>query len=313
MRSLPAQADLLRRRLDELPRRSPMRLMLDALSLWRDETAGVGTAASFHAVLAMAGVLLLGTVWDRSPSAWMALLAGGIALGGAAGGFTHLRRALNAYDRSGAVPVTFDPFMRTRVAGFAVLCAGGLAALALLAGSVMLPSLARRLPVHPLLAGAALALSLWLMGSALLGALLAAMLRTMPDAPASQHAVRVASASAAMVFAAVTVMLGLHLSGASPASPERLTEAAVIAVLWTCACTQGVLLAGALAAQIDRTQPRRVVRTQPQAPTSQPPSDGNQATSIALARARRLQRLARPRHVGPPCVVLQFPVGRRRR
>src|SRR5689334_18421305 len=142
MRSLPVHADL-RRRLDELPRRSHLRVVLDALSLWKREASGIGAAASFHAVLGMAGALLLGVVWDHSLSAWMALLAGGIALMGASRAFSHLRLGLNAYDRSGSVPHIFDPLMRTRVMGFAMLCAGGFVALWLLAGSVMLPALAR--------------------------------------------------------------------------------------------------------------------------------------------------------------------------
>lgn len=289
-----------------------MRLTLDALSLWHEETAGTGAAASFHAVLAMAGALLLGAVWDRAPSAWMALLAGGIALAGAAGAFSHLRRGLNAYDRSGAVPIIFDPFMRTRVMGYAALCASGLAALALLVASVMLPSFARRLALHPAVAEAGLALTLWLSGTALLAALLATLLRTVPDAPASRHAVNLASTAGAMLMATATVLLGLHMSGITPASPERLTEAAVIAVLWTCACTQAVLLTAALAATIDRSQPRRTVRISTASPAVAPASTKAQATtSIALARARRLERLARPRP-GGPCVVLQFPAGRRR-
>ncbi|RQP22927.1 SUI1 family translation initiation factor [Piscinibacter terrae] len=310
MRSLPVHAELLRRRLDELPRRSLLRLLLDAMSLWRQSAAGMGTAASFHAVLGMAGALLLGVVWDHSLSAWMALLAGGIALLGAARAFSHLRQGLNAYDPSGSMPLLFDPFLRTRVMGFAMLCAGGFVALGLLVSSVMLPALARRAGTHTLLAETVVLLALWSLGCALLGMLLAAMLRSMPDAPASPHAVRVASATSATAIGTVTVIIGLQLARATPASPESLAEAAIIAVLWTCLCTQGVLAAGALAAAIDRSGPRLVARARPVELRAPPSSTAAPPASIALARSHRLSG---PRHARPSCIVLPFPGKRRPR
>jgi hypothetical protein len=309
MRSLPVPADL-RRRLDELPRRSQLRVVLDALSLWRREAAGIGAAASFHAVLGMAGALLLGVVWDHSLSAWLALLAGGIALMGATRAFSHLRLGLNAYDRSGSVPTIFDPLMRTRVVGFAMLCAGGFVALWMLAGSVMLPALARRAGTHAVLAEAALLLALWALGCALLGGVLVAMLRTMPDAPSTLRAVRVASATGALVVGTATVIIGLNLSRATPASAENLAEAAIVAMLWACLCTQGVLAAGALAAAIDRSRPRRAARVQALEPTVTAVPSMAMPPSIAVARSRRLPRPPRSRGAGTG-VVLQFP-GRRR-
>lgn len=320
MQSLSAHADTLPPCRDERPGRRHLRLVLDALSLWRRRAAGFGSAASFHALLGAAGTLLLGIVWGHSPSAWMALLAGSIALIGAAGAFSHLRLGLNACEGSGAKPLaalTVDPFMRTRMLGFAALCAGVLATLGLLVASTMLHELSLRAGAHAVLAKTVLVLVLWSLGCALLGMLLAAMLRTMPDAPASRPAVGSASAAGAMVIGTATMVMGLHLPHAIAGPPEILGEAAIACVLWVCLCVQSVLLAGALANAIDRSNLQQAAKiTVHEAVVAAPmptPSAPSQEAPASITRARSLhgpQPQARRLHA-QPCVVLQFS-GRRR-
>jgi uncharacterized BrkB/YihY/UPF0761 family membrane protein len=302
----------LRRRLDDLPATRASRVARDAAARWREDGSRFAAAASFHAVLAMAGVALLGVVWDRALSTWMALLAGGIALSSAAALAGHVRRGLNGMARAPSLPTVIDPFMRTRVLGFAAVCASGLAALALLAMAAMLPTLAALVSERVVLAQVVLATGQLAIAGGLLGMLLHAMLRSLPDVPASSQATQLAAACAAALMALATLALGLQLSRSSIGSPLDVACDAVACVLWACLCMQCVLFAGALAAAIDHANPRRrVIAIQPARPASPPrprarDSAAAAPVSIATARLRRVGR-SRPSVTGVPCVVLHFP------
>jgi len=304
--------DDLRRRLDELPRTRASRVARDAALRWRDDGSRFAAAASFHAVLAMAGVVLLGVVWDRALSTWMALLAGGIALTGASALAGHVRRGLNSMVRAPSLPAVFDHFMRTRVLGFAAVCGCGLAALAMLAMAAMIPTLAALISDRLAFAQVLLAIGQVTITGGVLGMLVHAMLRSLPDVPSSGHATQIGAACCAALMAVATLALGLQLARSSMGSPLDLAGDAVACVLWACLCMQGVLFAGALAAAIDQVgSPRRVIAFQPVRTPS--PQRSTRATGVAAApvsiAAARLRRVARSRPVtsGGPCVVLRFP------
>jgi uncharacterized BrkB/YihY/UPF0761 family membrane protein len=307
----------LRRRLDELPATRASRVARDAAARWRDDGSRHAAAASFHAVLAMAGVGLLGVVWDRALSTWMALLAGGIALAGAAALAGHVRRGLNGMTRAPGLPAVFDPFMRTRVLGFAAVCASGLAAMALLAMAAMLPTLAALVSERAVLAQVVLATGHLAIAGGVLGMLLHAMLRSLPDVPSSSQATQIGAACAAALMAVATLALGLQLAHSSIGSPLDVAADAVACVLWACLCMQCVLFAGAIAAAADHAgSRRRIIAIQPARAPSTPSETTRTArvaaapVSIAAARAR-LGRSVRARPAMPPagaaCVVLRFP------
>jgi len=314
MQSLPIPTYDRRRRRDVPPGARASRVARDAVNRWLEDGSRFAAAASFYAVLAMAGVGLLGVVWDRALNMGMALLAGGIALASAAVLTAHVRRGLNGVVRAPALPAVFDPFMRTRVLGFAAVCACGLAALAMLGAAVMLPTLAslvsdRLAFAQPLLAVGHLAIT-----GGVLGLGVHAMLRSLPDAPPSSQATQIGAACGAALMALATLALGLQLARSSMGSPLDLASDAVGCVLWACLCMQCVLFAGAHAAAIDHVgSPRRVIPIQPVVLRPPPHQRVHSADAVAAApvsiAAARLQRAGRTRLVMPaaPCVVLRFP------
>ena len=307
-----------RRRRDVLPGAHASRVARDAVSRWLEDGSRFAAAASFYAVLAMAGVGLLGVVWDRALSTGMALLAGGIALASAAVLTAHLRRGLNGVVRAPALPAVFDPFMRTRVLGFAAVCGCGLAALAMLAAAAMLPTLASLVSDRPAFAQALLAIGHLVITGGVLAMGVHAMLRSLPDAPSSSQATQVSAACGAALMALATLALGLQLARSSMGSPLDLASDLVACVLWACLCMQCVLFAGAHAAAIDHAgSPRRVIAIQPvRAPSPARPRamTGAVAAPVSIATAR-LQRVVRTKPVAPgvACVVLRFPDRRVRR
>lgn len=311
MRSLSIPTDDLRRRLDERTAARANRVARDAVGRWLEDGSRFASAASFYAVLAMASVGLLGVVWDRALSTSMALLAGGIALASAAALAAHVRRGLNGVVRAPTLPTVFDPFMRTRVLGFAAVCACGLAAIAMLVAAAALPTLASLVSERQAFVQVLLAIGHLVITGGVLAMAVHAMLRSLPDVPSSTQSTQIGAACSAGLMALATLALGLQLARSSMASPLDLAGDAVACVLWACLCMQCVLFAGALAAAVDHlASPRRVIPIQP---VRSPLPARTRAASVAAAPvsidAARLRRVVRstPSAPGVPCVVLRFP------
>ena len=187
--------------------------------------------------------MILSSALDRSGT-WATLLGVVTIVVGATGVFAELHRALDALSGDKPKPPTLRTFLRVRLLAFALLLGLGFLMIASLILSAVLAGVAGYLSglvpaVQWAFAGVDLAVS-----TAMMTVAFAALLRWMPDRPASRNGVWVGALAAAALFAIGKYCIGYYLGRTSVTSAFGAAASFAVILLWTWYSSQ-ILLFGA--------------------------------------------------------------------
>jgi len=203
---------------------------------------------------------------------------------GASGVFGALRRALNAIGRVAPLPAVFGTLLRARLIAFALVLGFGFLAVASLLVSAAIAALGAYLSDRMPGLAELFALLDVAISTAVLVVAFAALLRWLPDAPPSRHAVWTGAACSALLFAIGKHLIGLYLARASVASSYGAAGSFVVVMLWVYYSAQILLFGAAVAATLDA---RDGGDSAPQVIGAAGPQRVAPPTSLAEARARR--------------------------
>lgn len=180
------------------------------------------------------------------------LFGGAIVVIGATGVFAELRRALNAMGAIAPRASLISTMLRVRLAGLALVLGMGFLSIASLVLSAAL-SAARDLlgPHMGLMMHVMTALDVGV-STAVLTLAFAALLRWLPDRPASAAGTWLGALISAVLFTAGKHLLGLYLGTAGIASSYGAAGSFVLIMLWVYYTAQIVLFGGAVAYAVTR-------------------------------------------------------------
>lgn len=183
----------------------------------------------------------------KQSGAMASILGGVTVVVGATGVFTELRRALNAMGDLSPRASLVSALLRVRLAGLALVLGMGFLSIASLILSAVL-SAARDLvgPRLGMLMPVITALDL-LASTIVLTVAFAALLRWVPDRPASWRGTWLGALMSAGLFSAGKHLLGLYLSTAGISSSYGAAGSFVLIMLWVYYTAQILLMGGAVA------------------------------------------------------------------
>lgn len=188
-------------------------------------------------------------------SALASLMGGVTVVIGATGVFTELRRALNAMGAVTPQASLVSTILRVRLAGLALVLGMGFLSIASLILSAAL-SAARDLLGSRLTVLMHMMTALDLAASTLVLTLaFAALLRWLPDRPASRKGTWVGALISAMLFTAGKQLLGLYLGTAGISSSYGAAGSFVLIMLWVYYTAQILLFGGAVAYAMTKRPP----------------------------------------------------------
>lgn len=335
------------------PRWRPVRIAVRAGQRWMDAGGPqLGAAIAFHTMFALAPLLVVaivvaGAVFGPDAarghivseieglvgptaargieamiaSAWLnphgmlaAVLGIAALLVGASGVFSALRLSINGITGARPSDSVIGALVRARLVAFALVLGFGFLAIASLLVSAALAALGKFLSEFYEGLAPLIALLDVVVSTAVIAVAFAALLRWLPDAPPSRHAVWVGAFCSALLFSIGKHLIGLYLARASVASSYGAAGSFVIVMLWVYYSAQILLYGAALAATLDAADGGG-----PPRPAHAPnkPRGASPPTSLAEVRARR-------QVVGPPCAtanpwlrapvqILRFPRDRTRK
>lgn len=184
------------------------------------------------------------------------LMGGATVVIGATGVFTELRRALNAMGEISPRASLVSAVFRVRLAGLALVLGMGFLSIASLVLSATL-SAARDL------LGSRLAMLVHMMtvldlaaSTLVLTLAFAALLRWLPDQPASSRGTWVGALVSAVLFTAGKHLLGIYLGTAGISSSYGAAGSFVMIMLWVYYTAQILLFGGAVAYALTKKGPR---------------------------------------------------------
>lgn len=270
--------------------RPPARLAARSVQLWfASGGPQYGAAIAFYTMFALAPLLVLaiwlagfffgeeaarghivaqieslvGTTAARGiealvESAWrepVGNLAGVLAIGtlllGASGVFAQLRHALNAMGQIREVPSPVGAYLRARLVAFALVLGFGFLSIATLLASATLAALGKWLSLSFPAAAGLLALADVAVSAIVITLGFAALLRWLPDRPASRRAVWTGAVTGALMFALGKHLIGLYLGRASVASSYGAAGSFVVVMMWMYYSAQILLFGASLGRAID--------------------------------------------------------------
>lgn len=183
------------------------------------------------------------------------LMGGATVVIGATGVFTELRRALNAMGGVSPRASLVSAILRVRLAGLALVLGMGFLSIASLVLSAAL-SAARELlgPRMGMLMHVMTVLDL-ATSTAVLTLAFAALLRWLPDRPASSRGTWLGALISALLFTAGKHLLGLYLGTAGISSSYGAAGSFVMIMLWVYYTAQILLFGGAVAYAMTKRDP----------------------------------------------------------
>ncbi|WP_119154877.1 YihY/virulence factor BrkB family protein [Caldimonas tepidiphila] len=199
---------------------------------------------------------MIESAWREPVGNFAGLLALLTLLVGASGVFAQLQRALNAMARVRPSESPLGGFLRTRLVAFALVLGFGLLAMTLLLASTAVAALGAWLSSRVPVAGlpALLALADVGLSTAAIAVGFAALMRWLPERPASRHAVWVGAIVGALLFSVGKHLIGLYLARASVASSYGAAGSFVVAMMWMYYSAQILLFGASLGHALDERQ-----------------------------------------------------------